>query len=175
MKQSKINNYDKLWYNGTPVKYKDYITNKFNDIHKQLYNSALKSFIDYAINNEEQFYCFNNDKELFKKYTKIIENKNIEYWMPSSIIVRVLYKDNRSVKEYDLTPFWNNFQNKNNEPNIDDLTIIGEKILDPEILSINYVSGKAKIESRMNDIEFDIDLNMVNSSSKYSNKFFKEL
>ena len=42
-------NYDKLIYNTRPVKFNDYINNKYDIVHAELYEDALQRFLDSHI------------------------------------------------------------------------------------------------------------------------------
>lgn len=176
MKQTRIKNYDKLWYNDTPVKYSDYVSNKYNDIHKQLYNDAVNKllndiYIDYG--------CENLDAFLGK--IKIIEIKNNEYWKPSSIIIKFTSNHENgdkkiikgSILKYDLTKYWNTYQNKNYDRHIGECNIISDNIPDPEILNINYVKGEVTVESRMNDLVYKTNTDYMQTGDKYSEEFLK--
>jgi hypothetical protein len=176
MDVTRIKKYDSLWENQRPVKYFDYISEKYNDIHKQLYNDALSKLI----NDIYQNYGFDNIED-FLKSVKIIEIKNEEYWEPSSVIVKYIKKDkdvnnNKIVKglfyTYDLTPYWNTFQYKNFDKHIGECTDIKDEICDPEILYIDYIKGKAKIESRLNDIVYNKDISVIQKGDIYSEELY---
>lgn len=178
MKQTRIKNYDKLWYNDTPVKYDDYVSNKFNDIHKQLYNDALNKLLDDIY---KEYGC-QSIKDFLGKI-KIIEIKNSEYWKPSSIIIKFTSKATHvvgddiktiikgSIIKYDLSKYWNTYQNKNYDRHIGDCNIVSENIADPEILNINYVKGEVTVESRMNDLIYKTNSDYIQTGDRYSEEF----
>ena len=49
-----------------------------------------------------------------------------------------------------------------------------EEINDAEILYLDYVNGKAKVESRLNDIQFEIDFDYINEDTKISDEYSLE-
>ena len=42
-------NYDKLIYESRPVKFNDYMSNKYDIVHNELYKDALCSYLNYSI------------------------------------------------------------------------------------------------------------------------------
>lgn len=174
MKQTRIKTYDELWYNNTPVKYTDYVSNKFNDIHKQLYNDALNKLL----NDIKDTYGFENINDFLGKI-KIIEIKNNEYWKPSSVIIKfttsIYVNDKKIIKgsivKYDLSKYWNTYQNKTYERHIGECAELNQVIPDPEILYINYVKGETVIESRLNDLKYTTNSDYIQSGDKYSEDF----
>ena len=100
-----------------------------------------------------------NMVDRFLEKHKIIENKNSEYWKPSSIIIySTTYP--YSKKSIDLTPWWN-LNQKYDNLNLTDIKIIDEQIKDNQIEDIDYVRGKVKIYSKLNDIHYSADFNYV--------------
>ena len=105
---------------------------------------------------------------LYKKYHKIVEIKNSEYWMPSSIfIINKIAPFNKNV--IDLSNYWNMNQSNNNSE-LSDLKITNENIDDSEITEINYVSGKAKLYSRATDIEYEVPFKYLNENTNVSDE-----
>lgn len=179
-----INNYNNLLYNSRPVKFNEFINNQYNKIHNELYLDALNKFLsDEKILKSEQFVIYNGDLDSIMNNTKIIEIKNSEYWQPSSILV-ISKKYPFYQKKYDLSEYWNNFQDKSNIK-ISDIRMTKDDIKDPEIVFLNYVSGKAKIESRLNNITFDVDFNYIDEntmigddyslSNTFTNKYYDKI
>lgn len=90
----------------------------------------------------------------YKKSHKIIELKRSEYWMPSSIsIISNIRPYNKNI--VDLSKYWNMLQSYN-DINIYDIKLTNENILDAELCELNYITGMAKIRSRMNDLEYSV-------------------
>ena len=97
-----------------------------------------------------------------------IQIKNNEYWQPSSIMVISNvspYKKNI----YDLSKYWNMNQEYSNA-NIEELKIINENIKDAKLVSINYVNGTAKFESKINDLVFTVPFKYLNDETIVSDE-----
>ena len=106
---------------------------------------------------------------LYKRYHKIIEIKNSEYWMPSNI--RIINKI-PPYKKYnvDLSEYWNNIQS-NNEYNLKEIKLTNnDNTLDSEIIDINYVNGKAKIQSRTTDIIYEVPFKYLDTDTDVSDE-----
>ena len=110
--------------------------------------------IEYV--NEESINLINLIKNLalveFKSYHKIIEIKNSEYWMPSTIYV--ISSVRPFTKEIvNLDKYWNMNQSMQ-DITVYDIKNTNENISDSELYEINYINGQAKIRSRSADIEY---------------------
>ena len=57
-------NYDKLIYESRPVKFNDYMSNKYDIVHNELYKDALCSYLNYNI------YSLLVEKVLYKLISK---------------------------------------------------------------------------------------------------------
>ena len=57
-------NYDKLIYESRPVKFNDYMSNKYDIVHNELYKDALCSYLNYSI------YSLLVEKVLYKLISK---------------------------------------------------------------------------------------------------------
>lgn len=112
----------------------------------------IDHYVNYESNNVIKLYK-NHICSLYKKFHKIIEIKNSEYWMPSHI--RIINKI-APYKKYnvDLTKYWNFDQV--NKCNWKELKITKDNILDSEITEINYINGKAKVQSRNSNVEYEV-------------------
>ena len=104
---------------------------------------------------------------LYKDEHRIIEIKNDEYWQPSSIIV-ISTVSPYTKKIESLDKYWNNTQSKS-DLNISDIKLTDYDINDAEILEINYVSGKARLRSKLNDMEFEVPFEYLNDNIDVSN------
>lgn len=153
-------------YETRPVKYSEFVSNKYNDIHAQLYNDALSNFLK-DLNKKDEFLDWT--EEQIETDTKIIEIKNTEYWKPSSVmIIKKIYPFTKY--KYDLSEYWNNYQHKEDKK-IDDLKILNEKLLAPEILNLDYIRGKAKIECRQQGVEFEVDFDYIDKDTLVSEEY----
>lgn len=106
--------------------------------------------------------------DLYKKYHKIIEIKNSEYWMPSH--ARIINKIPPYTKiNVDLTKYWNMIQS-NNTSKLSDLKITKENMLDSELIGLNYVNGKAKVQSRTNDTIYEVPFKYLDETVNVSDE-----
>lgn len=106
--------------------------------------------------------------DLYKKYHKIIEIKNSEYWMPSHI--RIINKIPPYTKiNVDLSKYWNMIQS-NNTSKLSDLKITNENMLDSELIGLNYVNGKAKVQSRTNDTIYEVPFKYLDENVNVSDE-----
>ena len=106
--------------------------------------------------------------DLYKKYHKIIEIKNSEYWMPSHI--RIINKIPPYTKiNVDLSKYWNMIQS-NNTSKLSDLKITNENMLDSELIELNYVNGKAKVQSRTNDTIYEVPFKYLDENVNVSDE-----
>lgn len=146
--QNKITNYSTLSNDNGPISLNDYISNKYDNIHNELYIKALAAYFGNKINEY-----------------KLIEIKNKEWYLPSKV-----YVIKRDMSEepftYDLTPHWNNYQFNNDSKSIDDILIDDYSTKDAEAVYIDYLKGKVKMKSKLTGVEFWIPFDYVNSYTK---------
>ena len=128
-----------------------------NNAYDQLY--YMMSYINYKLLD----LLYNDIKSIYIDSNTIIEKPNIEYYMPSSIIIYQKSYPHRK-KIIDLTPYWSNYNDHSNI-NIEDIKIKEEEIRDSQIEDINYVTGKLKVYSKMHDIEYNIDKKYINENT----------
>jgi len=127
----------------------------------------VKQYMNYESKTLSSLYK-NMICDLYKKYHKIIEIKNSEYWMPSSI--RIINKIPPYTKiNVDLTKYWNMIQS-NNTSKLSDLKITNENMLDSELIGLNYVNGKAKVQSRTNDTIYEVPFKYLDETVNVSDE-----
>ena len=168
--------YDKLSYSKGKITYHDYVTNKLDNVHNMLFDDALQKYmLEHGYN------------ELKQKY-RIIDIKREIYFEPS--IAKLIPKHNIDEKlNIDLTQYWNNdyivkniFLDYRVKPIANNLAEYGDTyrqdikditkdinnacIYDAEIIEWDYVRGRAKLRSRVWNIEFYIDYKYINSDVK---------
>ena len=178
--------YDKLSYSKGKITYHDYVTNKLDNVHNMLFDDALQK---YMLDNlwrasEEEFYEHGYN-DLKQKY-RIIDIKREIYFEPS--VAKLIPKHNIDEKlNIDLTQYWNNdyvvkniFLDYRVKPIANNLAEYGDIsrqdtrdinnacIYDAEIIEWDYVRGRAKLRSRVWNIEFYIDYKYINSEVKES-------
>ena len=177
--------YDKLSYSKGKITYHDYVTNKLDNVHNMLFDDALQKYMldKLWIDSKEEFYEHGYN-ELKQKY-RIIDIKREIYFEPS--IAKLIPKYNIDGKKLniDLTQYWNNdyvvkniFLDYRIKPIANNLAEYGDtyrqdttninnaRIYDAEIIEWDYVRGRAKLRSRVWNIEFYIDYKYINSDVK---------
>lgn len=150
--ENHIKNYNDLMYDNGPVKFNDYILNKYNVIHNELYDTALQKLckaihIDYHT--------------IYSQY-KLIEIKNTEFYLPSKVIL-ITTTFPFSKKTYDLTPYWPEYVF--NKYTYNDILFDNEKYKNMEIIYIDYVKGTITLQSRQNDIVVKVGFDLIDPDS----------
>lgn len=181
--------YDKLSYSKGKITYHDYVTNKLDNVHNMLFDDALQKYMLANLwrDSKEEFYEHGYN-ELKQKY-RIIDIKREIYFEPS--IAKLIPKHNIDDKKLniDLEQYWNNdyivkniFLDYRVKPIANNLAEYGDTyrqdikditkdinnacIYDAEIIEWDYVRGRAKLRSRVWNIEFYIDYKYINSDVK---------
>ena len=172
--------YDKLSYSKGKITYHDYVTNKLDNVHNMLFDDALQKYmLEHGYNDLKQKY-------------RIIDIKREIYFEPS--VAKLIPKHNIDDKKLniDLTQYWNNdyivknifldyrvkpiannfaeyrFRLAKDIPQQDTKDINNARIYDAEIIEWDYVRGRAKLRSRVWNIEFYVDYKYINSDVKES-------
>lgn len=181
--------YDKLSYSKGKITYHDYVTNKLDNVHNMLFDDALQKYMlenpNLLHSSNEEFYKSGYDK-LKEKY-RIIDIKREIYFEPS--VAKLIPKHNIDGKKLniDLEQYWNNdyvvkniFLDYRVKPIANNLAEYGDIsrqdttdiknacICDAEIIEWDYVRGRAKLRSRVWNIEFYVDYKYINSDVKES-------
>lgn len=183
-----IKSYKDMVYDSRPVKFSEFISDKYDKIHKELYLDALEKCIDdyvkYCQEHEDIMdprYVFKTKKE-FKRYINVIELKNTEYWKPSYVVWRTKYFPYRIVSgskfgetgkfedpgvkgKMSLEHWWNMYQ-KFEEKTIDKINIGGTQINDFAVIYLNYVAGTATLRSRSTDKEIVVPFEYLNENTE---------
>ena len=181
--------YDKLSYSKGKITYHDYVTNKLDNVHNMLFDDALQKYMldKLWIDSKEEFYEHGYN-ELKQKY-RIIDIKREIYFEPS--VAKLIPKHNIDDKKLniDLEQYWNNdyvvkniFLDYRIKPIANNLAEYGDtyrqdikditkdinnaRIYDAEIIEWDYVRGRAKLRSRVWNIDFYIDYKYINSDVK---------
>lgn len=177
--------YDKLSYSKGKITYHDYVTNKLDNVHNMLFDDALQKYMldKLWIDSKEEFYEHGYN-ELKQKY-RIIDIKREIYFEPS--VAKLIPKHNIDGKKLniDLEQYWNNdyvvkniFLDYRVKPIANNLAEYGDTyrqdtrdinnacIYDAEIIEWDYVRGRAKLRSRVWNIEFYVDYKYINSDVK---------
>ena len=177
--------YDKLSYSKGKITYHDYVTNKLDNVHNMLFDDALQKYMldNLWRDSKEEFYEHGYN-DLKHKY-RIIDIKREIYFEPS--VAKLIPKHNIDSKKLniDLEKYWNNdyivkniFLDYRVKPIANNLAEYGDisrqdtmdinnaRIYDAEIIEWDYVRGRAKLRSRVWNIEFYIDYKYINSDVK---------
>ena len=176
--------YDKLSYSKGKITYHDYVTNKLDNVHNMLFDDALQKYMLKNLwrDSKEEFYEHGYN-DLKQKY-RIIDIKREIYFEPS--VAKLIPKHNIDKKlNIDLEKYWNNdyivkniFLDYRVKPIANNLAEYGDIsrqdtqdinnacIYDAEIIEWDYVRGRAKLRSRVWNIEFYIDYKYINSDVK---------
>lgn len=177
--------YDKLSYSKGKITYHDYVTNKLDNVHSMLFDDALQKYMLDKLwrDSEEEFYEHGYN-DLKQKY-RIIDIKREIYFEPS--VAKLIPKHNIDSKKLniDLEKYWNNdyivkniFLDYRVKPIANNLAEYGDTyrqdtqdinnacIYDAEIIEWDYVRGRAKLRSRVWNIEFYVDYKYINSDVK---------
>ena len=160
--------YNDLFYPSGPVKFSEFVTDKYNKVHQQLYADALTKLIKYIIYTEE----LETTVEEFRRQHRFIELRADEYWKPSSVIVMTKRRP-YTKKTYNLRGFWNLYQHKNLHWLWNIKQDKENKFRDSEIIYLNYLTGKAILESRVENHIWEVDFDYIDEhtfvSEEYSN------
>lgn len=161
--------YNSMIYSSRPVKFDEFMTNKYNIVHKQLYDDAMDSLIEYIVQSEDLYDEYGEPMSVseFKRKNKCIEIKEDEYWKsPRVIIIRKQYPYKKTV--YDLAAFWSYIQSKDDK-NIDDIKV-NKDIKDFEITKLDYLKGQATLHSRLYDEDQTVDFDYIDDFTKVSDE-----
>ena len=110
-----------------------------------------------------------NIKDTYLRHHKIIEEKNVEYWQPSKILIidKIFpYKK----QQIDLKPFWNTYQEYKRHKLENIIIEQKEKLQDGVVEEINYVNGTAKVYSKQQNQYYNVDLNCVKDNTEINDE-----
>lgn len=157
---NQVNKYDSLIYESGPISVTDYVANKYDKVHAQLYNNALQKYL-----TEHQEYM------LYRSAYNFIEIKQPEYWMPSYVNIISKHYPYEKNKVW-LDSYWNKYQNKNKHYSY---TYIDEDtIKDAEVIYMNYVTGEATMKSKFTDVEFTVPFSKLNGDTPVSDEIIQK-
>lgn len=156
-----INNTNKLFDDNLPIIFSDFMNDNIIQIHKELYEDALKKF-------EKDKKKENNDFTL-DDY-KIIEIKNeANFLKPSSILL--IHNHNFKKEKIDLSSYWNtNYVNDSDSYLFNELLIDKDNKKNIEVEEIDYIHGKIKFRNKFNNKTFTIDKSKIDFNATLKNK-----
>ena len=156
-----VNNtkYNKVEYDSIKTKFSDFVLNKYDIIHKQLYIEALSQYLEKTNNNTDEY--INSHK--------FIEIKNKEYWMPSKVMIKNLNIPFETIT-INLSDYWNKYEYVQQFKEINNNFLDEDNVKDAfEVIYIDYVNGKVKFKNKNTGLEIWKDLNYINNETKYNN------
>ena len=165
--------YDKLSYSKGKITYHDYVTNKLDNVHNMLFDDALQKYmLEHGYNDLKQKYrIIDIKREIYfePSVAKLIPKHNIDgkklnidleqYWN-NDYVVKNIFLD------YRVKPIANNLAEYGDISRQDTTDIKNACICDAEIIEWDYVRGRAKLRSRVWNIEFYVDYKYINSDVK---------
>lgn len=165
--------YDKLSYSKGKITYHDYVTNKLDNVHNMLFDDALQKYmLEHGYNDLKQKYrIIDIKREIYfePSIAKLIPKHNIddkklnidlEHYWNNDYIVKNIFLD------YRVKPIANNLAEYGDTYRQDTQDINNARIYDAEIIEWDYVRGRAKLRSRVWNIEFYVDYKYINSDVK---------
>ena len=161
---SNIERYDNIIYDSGIVKFSDYIIQKYDKIHEQLYNDALNKFLVEKAKEE------NISVAKYKRINNILEYKADEYYMPSKVLV-ISKKRPYKKAVYDLDKYWNNhfYESKYFVGEILNSNGFDDNI-NYEITHIDYVKGLVVLESKITGEVIETTVDHISSNTPISDE-----
>lgn len=168
--ENKILKYDDLLYKSGPIQVNDFLNDKYDDIHKQLYNRALNKFIEEYIQTNNLDISIEN----FKKNYKFIEIKKDEYFKPSKVLIKSVKVPFGILegKAIDLSKYWDKYEFNTNFKDLSEILFDEDSIKDAELIYIDYVKGKGKFKSKFTEKSFWVDFKFINNNTKINKDSF---
>ena len=147
-------------------KYSEIVNDIPNKIHQKLYDDAIKKLIKDLDNYDLKGFGPDENQTWEDIILSINEISYTEYWTPSDVIITFKdYNDNGKPKlrrfTFDLSPYWGNCYSKL-EHSSTDVKYNKNIPNDVEIVKYDYIRGKAVVRSKLEDIEYDVDFDVLN-------------
>ena len=144
------------------------------DVNSDIDISSIYNELYYVVayvNNILMNLFFNELSEKYINSHKIIEKKQSEYFLPSTIII---YEKEYPHKKriVDLTPYWSKYQDRRNL-DFSDIKLLEDKINDAEIENINYVKGTVKMYTKLNDFYYNTNWKYINGETNINDDLIK--
>lgn len=128
----------------------EYLSNKCEDIHKQVYDEAIMKFL--TSNPEYSGYDIQE-----------IRNKD---WKTAPHILLTSTKFPFKRKQMSLENYWDMSFMKNVSSSWEDIITDEDSMIDAEITSIDYVNGKVNMTSKLTGNEFQVGFDRLNENTK---------
>lgn len=104
----------------------------------------------------------------------IVEMNADEYWLASSVyIIFRIFNVSRNTfifvkKSYDLSPYWAPYLSKHEKKTIN-VKVSQENLSDVRITKYDYIRGKATMTSKINEIDYDVDFDLLSNNDYVDN------
>ena len=188
-----LKKYDKLIYKSSLNNVSDYVSEKLDIVHNELFMAALENAFNImklkpnysseicealGLENEDDINSITID-EFLKEY-KMKEIKNDEYFKPS----KVIFKRKRfpyDKYEIDLSQTWNDFQQNIIKKSFNEKLTDLDNVNGLKVVCINYVNGRSKLIDKITGNEYWIDNSYLDGevelddSFTLDNTFYKKL
>ena len=160
--------YNEMFYETGPTSFESVASSKLDNVHKMLYNDALKKYFDEEKAKEHYADC-NSFNDFLIRY-KFVEIKRDSFSYPSEVIIS---SKTFPYKQYkvDLADYWNNYQYTEDNKDITDLIKDEEVLKDAKLVYIDYVRNRCKFRSKITGKEFWTTLDYINEDTPIDNEF----
>ena len=162
----KMLKYNDLDYTASKVKVEDYVSNKNDKVHKELYESALDRYITYI--------CDGEGVDEYKNSHIFIEIRQNNYWDPSYVYIKDINPPVPGTvpfvtEKVDLSPWWNDYQFVNDNKEIDKMFFNEDfNTYALSVVELDYINGRVKFRDKHNNTEFWKDFGFINSYTYYN-------
>lgn len=158
---NKIERYDHQQTDIGPLSVNDIVSDKYNVIHKRLYNNALEKYLAVLAEKKE------TTVEEIRNGYKMIEIKGSEWHKPSTVkLIQKKYPHEMISKN--LSDYWEHYQYDNDSKDIKDLPIDEDSKMDAKIIFYDFVNARVKMKSNYTSKEYWVPFEYVNSYTMIS-------
>lgn len=161
-----ISSYSILNYDNSVASVSDVVSNKCQNIYKQLYDAAL---LKYVQTNFPQY----DSLESFKNDYIIIENPSLDYTVaPKDVSLRSKSDITKSIN-INLEEFWPIYSYITGGSN--DIIMTETIYANYELISIDFMRNMAIMKNKENNIEYSIPLNKIDKNTPISEDFRRNI
>ena len=161
-----ISSYSTLNFDNSVFTVSDIVSNKGQNIYKQLYNTALMNYIRKNLPQYDTLESFKND------YI-IIENPSLDYnTAPKEVSLRSKSDITKSIS-IDLEEYWPNYSYINGGSN--DVIMTETIYANYELISVDFMRNLAIMKNKENNIEYSIPLNKIDKNTPISEDFRRNI
>lgn len=161
-----ISSYSTLNFDNSVFSVSDIVSNKGQNIYKQLYETALMNYIRKNLPQYDTLENFTND------YI-IIENPSLDYNVaPKEVSLRSKSDITKSIS-IDLEEYWPNYSYINGGSN--DVIMTETIYANYELISVDFMRNIAIMKNKENNIEYSIPLNKIDKNTPISEDFRRNI